>query len=86
MFSLGFNKQKKTLESLKDIYEEVVIISTCNRTEIYISGCLGEKEDVLRIFEILEWGFITCRTYIYLKDLEVAKTFNGSSMGFIQRF
>ena len=31
MFSLGFNKQKKTLESLKDIYEEVVIISTCNR-------------------------------------------------------
>ena len=56
MFSLGFNKQKKTLESLKDIYEEVVIISTCNRTEIYISGCLGEKEDVLRIFEIFVGG------------------------------
>ena len=73
MFSLGFNKQKKTLESLKDIYEEVVIISTCNRTEIYISGCLGEKEDVLRIFEILEWDLSLAEHIFYLKDSEVAK-------------
>ena len=45
--AIALSKQSKAVKELNKLYEEVVIISTCNRTEIYISGCLErDKKDI----------------------------------------
>ncbi len=53
--AISLSKQSKALRELNKLYEEVVIISTCNRTEIYISGCLGIEKEIKNIFELLDW-------------------------------
>ena len=53
--AIALSKQSKAVKELNKLYEEVVIISTCNRTEIYISGCLESEEDIRKIFEVLDW-------------------------------
>ncbi|MBU3143523.1 glutamyl-tRNA reductase [Clostridium sp. CF012] len=45
-------RQEKCLEALLNICEEAVILSTCNRTEIYFKS---KDEDIIRIFEALNW-------------------------------
>ena len=44
-------------EKLLKVFQEVVILATCNRTEIYFND-FCEKEELLKeIFEILEWDY-----------------------------
>ena len=50
-------KQKLVLENLSMEYEEVVIVSTCNRTEIYINDDKDVNKDLHNIFKILGWKF-----------------------------
>lgn len=46
-------RQEKCLEALLNICEEAVILSTCNRTEIYFKS---KDEDIIsRVFEALNW-------------------------------
>jgi len=46
-------RQKKCLEALLTICEEAVILSTCNRTEIYFKS---RDEDIIKkIFKVLNW-------------------------------
>ena len=46
-------RQEKCLEALLNICEEAVILSTCNRTEIYFKS---KDEDIVeRVFEALNW-------------------------------
>ncbi len=46
-------KQEKCLEALSHICEGAVILSTCNRTEIYFKS---EDEDIVhKIFHALHW-------------------------------
>ena len=46
-------RQKKCLESLLNVCEEAVILSTCNRTEIYFKS---RDEDIIKkIFKVLNW-------------------------------
>lgn len=71
--AIASNKQSKALKELNKIYEEVVIISTCNRTEIYISGCLGSEKEIRKIFEILDWDISLLEYTFYLQGISVAK-------------
>ena len=71
--AIALSKQSKAVKELNKLYEEVVIISTCNRTEIYISGCLESEEDIRKIFEVLDWDISLLEYTFYLEEISVAK-------------
>lgn len=71
--AIALSKQSKAVKELNKLYEEVVIISTCNRTEIYISGCLESEEDIRKIFEVLDWDISLLQYTFYLEGISVAK-------------
>lgn len=72
-FAITLSRQSKAIEELNKVYEEVVIISTCNRTEIYISGCLGTESEIRNIFEILDWDISLIEYTFYIGGIAVAK-------------
>lgn len=49
-------KQKEVLANLSDIFREVVIVSTCNRTDIYLSDDKDANLYLNEIFTILGWN------------------------------
>ena len=71
--SITLSRQSKAIKELNKLYEEVVIISTCNRTEIYLSGCFGSKNEIRKIFEILDWDIALLEYTFYLSGVDVAK-------------
>ena len=71
--AITLSRQSKAIKELNKVYEEVVIISTCNRTEIYLSGCLGSEDEIRRIFEILDWDISLLEYTFYLGGADVAK-------------
>ena len=71
--AITLSRQSKSIKELNKLYEEVVIISTCNRTEIYISGCLGSEDEIRKIFEILDWDISLLEYTFYLEGADVAK-------------
>lgn len=44
------------LESLKEVCDEVLILSTCNRTEVYFNASKDYEEIVFEIFDKLNWN------------------------------
>ena len=71
--AITLSRQSKAIKELNKVYEEVVIISTCNRTEIYLSGCLGSEDEIRMIFEILDWDISLLEYTFYLGGADVAK-------------
>ena len=55
--SLTSKKQVLALQQMKKIFDEVVIISTCNRTEIYFKGFFNKEEQLKKVFDILDWDY-----------------------------
>ena len=78
--SITLSRQSKAIKELNKVYEEVVIISTCNRTEIYLSDCLGSEYEIRKIFEILDWDISFLEYTFYLEGEDVA--FIRSSLWF----
>lgn len=54
-FNISDKKKMLILKLLKPIFDEVVILSTCNRTEIYFSNSLG-VDGVRKVFNIIGWN------------------------------
>ncbi len=80
--AISLSKQSKALRELNKLYEEVVIISTCNRTEIYISGCLGIEKEIKNIFELLDWDTSLLEYTFHLEGINVAKHLLEVACGF----
>ena len=82
--ALTFKKQVSALRELKEIFEEVVIISTCNRTEIYFSGNFNKnnERELKEIFTILEWDYWLMEYVFCSSDEYVAKHLFEVSCGF----
>lgn len=55
-FSISGRKKDEKLKALLREFEEAVILSTCNRTEIYVSHDLEKEEFLDKVFEILEYN------------------------------
>ncbi|TGY43690.1 glutamyl-tRNA reductase [Clostridium sartagoforme] len=53
--SLAPKKRKEYLVELNKYFEEVVILSTCNRTEIYINSKFASSKAQEMIFNIFKW-------------------------------
>lgn len=49
------SKKQEILKKLSNLFKEVVIINTCNRTEIYFSSSNYNEEILRKVFTILEW-------------------------------
>lgn len=53
--SLAPKKRKDYLAKLNKYFEEVVILSTCNRTEIYINSKFNSSKVIEIVFNIFKW-------------------------------
>lgn len=71
-FNISEKKRIVILELLKDVFEEVVILSTCNRTEIYFNNSLGQ-EGLKKAFSIIGWNEELIKYTFYIEDREAQK-------------
>lgn len=71
--TLSSKKKKEYTKKLLQYFDEVVILSTCNRTEIYYKGSLKGKESVCKIFEVLEWDINLNENCFYLEEIDTVK-------------
>lgn len=84
-------KQKKHTEYMKELLgelKEVVILATCNRTEIYFNASLNEEELLKKIFDIFDWDyeykqylFIANSKDVYRHLFEVCSGFHSKILG-----
>ncbi|GAA0820628.1 glutamyl-tRNA reductase [Clostridium tertium] len=71
--ALSQKKREAYSKELLKYFDEVVILSTCNRTEIYFNGSLKGEEGLKKIFEVLNWD-INLREYcFYLNEKETVR-------------
>lgn len=71
--SLSTKKKKEYTKKLLQYFDEVVILSTCNRTEIYYNGSLKGEASVAKIFEVLEWDINLKENCFYLEEIDTIK-------------
>lgn len=71
--TLSPKKKREYTKKLLQYFDEVVILSTCNRTEIYYNGSLKGEESVKRIFEVLEWDIELKENCFYLEEIDAVK-------------
>lgn len=61
--------KENIIKSFLEIFKEVVVLNTCNRTEIYFNHSNEEVEILKKIFEILKWDE-SLMPYIFIIDGE----------------
>lgn len=69
-------------KELLTICKEVIIVSTCNRTEIYFSADDHNKGIVETIFDILKWDSLYMEHIFHLKQNEVVRHLLEVACGF----
>lgn len=65
--SIISSKKEEILKELLCEFEEVVILNTCNRTEVYINYSCKEEEVLDKVFNNLNWD-ISLKKYVFLMD------------------
>jgi glutamyl-tRNA reductase len=87
-FIIKPKKHKEYFQELLKVLKEVVILATCNRTEIYFNASLNEEELLKKIFHIFNWDktykqyiFITSGKDVYRHLFEVCSGFHSKILG-----
>lgn len=83
--ALHSKKQENYTKELLNYFDEVVIISTCNRTEIYFNGSLSGGEGLKKVFEIFKWDINLSKYCFYLDEKETVKHLMEVVCGFHSR-
>lgn len=81
-FSVIQKRCEKFTKSLKEVCDEVVVISTCNRTEIYFSAEDYDDAMVNKVFDILGWDKNLKNYTFHYKSNEVIKHLMDVVCGF----
>lgn len=87
-FIIKPKKHKEYMEELLREMNEVVILATCNRTEIYFNASFNKEELLKKIFDIFNWDyeyekyiFITTCQDVYRHLFEVCCGFHSKILG-----
>jgi glutamyl-tRNA reductase len=87
-FIIQSKKHEEYIKELLKEMKEVVILATCNRTEIYFNASFNEEELLKKIFDILNWDydykqyiFITTCQDVYRHLFEVCAGFHSKILG-----
>lgn len=87
-FIIKPKKHKEYMRELLGELKEVVILATCNRTEIYFNASLSEEELLKKIFGIFSWDyeykqyiFISNSKDVYRHLFEVSSGFHSKILG-----
>jgi glutamyl-tRNA reductase len=84
-FSISLSKLQQALRNLNEIFNEVVILSTCNRTEIYFTTDFEEKIARQYIFEILGWDKALIEDTFIVTDKQAVEHIMKVACGFHSR-
>ena len=86
--ALNIKKQEEYTKELLNYFNEVVIISTCNRTEIYFNSFYTGEEGLKKIFEVFKWDLNLKKYCFYLGEentvrhlMEVVSGFHSRILG-----
>ena len=71
--SLSPKKKKEYTKKLLDYFEEVVILSTCNRTEIYYNSSNNIDNEIEIIFKTLNWDINLKGNCFHLEEIDTVK-------------
>lgn len=83
--SLNTKKQEEYANELLNYFNEVVIISTCNRTEIYFNSSYTGEEGLKKIFEVFKWDLNLKKYYFCLDEESTIKHLMEVVSGFHSR-
>ncbi|GAA0078375.1 glutamyl-tRNA reductase [Clostridium sp. CTA-5] len=61
------NKCKEYIKESLKYLDEVVILATCNRTEIYFNASFEKEELLKKVFEIFNWNY-DYREYVFISE------------------
>ncbi|MCY6372188.1 glutamyl-tRNA reductase [Clostridium ganghwense] len=81
-FSIIQKHSEECLKKLLSICEEAVIISTCNRTEIYFNSEIEDESILEKIFEALGWNLDLIKYVFHLKERAAVKHLMEVACGF----
>lgn len=67
-FAIAPSRQRSLVKKLNEDFKEAVIVSTCNRTEIYVNAddALENNYIVHKIFEDLQWDYEKLSPFIFI--------------------
>ena len=87
-FVIKPKKHKEYMQELLKEMKEVVLLATCNRTEIYFNASFNEEELLKKIFDIFSWDyeykqyiFMTTCQDVYRHLFEVCCGFHSKILG-----
>jgi len=87
-FVIKPKKHKQYMEELLKEMKEVVLLATCNRTEIYFNASFNKEELLKKIFDVFSWEykynqyiFITTCQDVYRHLFEVCCGFHSKILG-----
>lgn len=71
--ALSPRKKNEYTKKLLEYFDEVVILSTCNRTEIYFKSYILGEESVEIIFKVLNWDISLKENCFHIGERETVK-------------
>jgi len=87
-FVIKPKKHKEYMQELLKEMKEVVLLATCNRTEIYFNSSFNDEELLKKIFDIFSWDyeykqyiFMTTGQDVYRHLFEVCCGFHSKILG-----
>jgi len=84
-FSIVPSRLENNLKHIKRDIGDAVILSTCNRTEVYVDSKLERSELVHGVFEVLGWDDNLMENVFYVEDRDAVKHLMEVGSGFHSR-
>lgn len=83
--ALNSKRQELYRDKLLNYFKEVVILSTCNRTEIYLNSSLSCEETLNKVFEVFKWDVNLEKYCFCLEEEETVRHLMEVVCGFHSR-